>query len=146
MHRTHAVCLLLFDDAGRVLTISRPHNRADRGLIGGGVEPEDIGPDAETTLRNAIVREAAEEAGLTLEPAHLRVIYTAPARTRTAVTFVYAADPGAPVLGENEEGFVAWADPEDLLTGSFGAYNRALLAEVRDRPRREVDDVRARQQ
>lgn len=138
MHTTHAVCLLLRDDAGQILTISRPHDRADVGLIGGGVEPEDAGVDAETTLRNAIIREAREEAGLHLSVDHLRVVFTAPARTRTAVTFVYDADPGAPVLGENEEGFVSWAAEEALLRGSFGGYNRDLFLAVRDTSRPEV--------
>jgi len=138
MHTTHAVCLLVRDPQGRVLTISRPHDRADVGLIGGGVEPEDAGPDDETTLRNAMVREAREEAGLILDPADLQIIFSAPARTRIAVTFRCTVDPGSPTLGENEEGFVSWSDPQALLTGSFGDYNRALLQMVRDTSRREV--------
>lgn len=138
MHTTHAVCLLVRDAQGRVLTISRPHDRADVGLIGGGVEPEDAGPNAEATLRNAIVREAREEAGLILDPAQLRIVFSAPARTRIAVTFTCVVDPGPPTLGMNEEGFVSWSDPQALLSGSFGDYNRALLQVVRDTARPEV--------
>ena len=138
MQNTHAVCLLIVRDDGHILTISRPHDPSDVGLIGGGVEPEDLGADDDTTLRNAIVREAREEAGLHLEAARLRPVFSAPARTRTAVTFTYDGDPGVPQLGVNEEGIVSWAPPEALLTGSFGAYNRALLDAVRVTARREV--------
>lgn len=138
MHTTHAVCLLLRDDSDRILTISRPHDRDDVGLIGGGVEPEDAGADEESTLRNAIIREAREEAGLVLSAEHLRAVFIAQARTRIAVTFVYDAEAGAPILGENEEGFVSWSQPDALLDGSFGDYNRALFSAVRDTPRREV--------
>jgi len=138
MHTTHAVCLLVRDDAGRILTISRPHERTDVGLIGGGVEPEDVGPDEETTLKNAIIREAREEAGLSLSAEHLRAVFIAKARTRIAVTFVCDVDPGAPTLGVNEEGFVSWSPQDALLAGSFGDYNHALFSAVRDTPRGEV--------
>ena len=124
-----AVCVLLRDPAGRVLSISRPNNPDDVGLIGGGVEPEDGDPssDRDGTLRRAAARELREEAGITVDPAQLRAVFAAQARTRWAVAFVVDGPVGDPVLGENEEGLVRWATVEDVCAGSFGAYNRALF-------------------
>ena len=125
-----AVCVLVRDSEGRVLSISRPHNPDDVGLIGGGVEPEDGDPVADRagTLRRAAARELREEAGIQVDLEQLRPVFAAMGRTRWAVTFVVDGPVGAPVLGLNEEGIVSWASAAAVCAGSFGDYNRALFA------------------
>ena len=66
------------------------------------------------------------------------MVFSAKARTRESVAFVYDGDAGEPVLGNNEEGFVSWVPPEAVLTGSFGTYNHALFAAIRDTSPPEV--------
>lgn len=123
------MCVLIRDAQGRILAISRPNNREDFGLIGGGVERTDgdLDADREGTLRRAAVRELWEEAGIRLQPHQLKPVYQAQARRRYATVFVPTVPPDPPRLGLNEEGWVAWVEPEKICSGSFGTYNRKLL-------------------
>lgn len=129
MSRAYAVCVLIQDAQGRILAISRPNNRQDFGLIGGGVEQNDgdLRADPDGTLRRAAVRELWEEAGIRLQPHQLKPVYRAQARRRFATVFIPTVQPDPPKLGHNEEGWVAWVEPERICQGSFGPYNRKLL-------------------
>lgn len=64
-----AVCGILFNEEGKVLTVSRKDNPLDLGLPGGKIE------DTETTL-HAMIREVKEETGLILSDNNYPVIYS----------------------------------------------------------------------
>ena len=130
-----AVCVLVRDGQGSILSISRPWDRNDIGLIGGGVEPVDgdLQADRAGTLQRAAARELWEEAGVTLSPAALAPVFEAQRGQTRVTTFVPTAPVEGVVLGQNEEGWVRWATAEEVCAGRFGAYNRALLAALAQR-------------
>lgn len=126
-----AVCVLVRDAGGRVLSISRPDDRDDVGLIGGSIEPEDgdLHHDRDATLRRAAARELREEAGVALAPEAFAPVFEALVGATRVTTFaVRGPFPfDAVALGRNEEGHVGWATPEAVCAGRYGAYNRSLL-------------------
>lgn len=131
MLQREAVCVLVRDARGMVLSISRPHDRDDVGLIGGSVEPEDGDPshDRAATLRRAAARELREEAGVALAPEVFAPVFEALVGSTRVTTFAvrgpFPVD--AVTLGHHPEGYVDWATPEAVCAGRYGAYNRSLL-------------------
>lgn len=116
-----AVCALIINkqDPRLILTVSRKDNPADVGLPGGKVDP------GETEI-DAVIREVAEETGLTVD--HARAVYHAVCRGDTEdfmVTTFLCDYRGTPKSVES--GVVAWATRDYLLSGSFADYNRALF-------------------
>ena len=117
-----AVCVLLIDPEGRVLSISRGETRASWGLPGGKVEPGE-------SLVDAVVRETYEETGYVV--ASPVAVYTAYSRgavnylTTTFTARIVAAAKDAP-RSHPFEGYVGWQPPYVLTQGPFGAYNKAL--------------------
>lgn len=113
-----AACVLIVAKDGRVLAVSRKHNPNDFGLPGGKVDPGEMPWDAAR-------RECQEETGLTVTSLNRAPIHD-------------AQDPGgyrcitysAIVSGEidtNEAGVVRWVEPQVLMAGSFGSYNRIVF-------------------
>lgn len=132
-----AVCVLLQNAEGEILSISRPHDRDDVGLIGGSIEPMDgdLARDPDATRRRAAARELWEEAGLRLSPEHLIPVFVAAVGRTRVTTFVPAAPiTAAPVLGQNIEGWVRWATAAEICAGRYGAYNQDLLAALASAP------------
>lgn len=110
----------------RILAISRgllhPFNM---GLPGGKVEPGE-------KLVDAVVREVYEETGI--EVVGVKAVYRRVCDgPKDFDTTVFTARDffGRPrTMGV--EGWVRWVRPEELLSGRFGKYNRAMLAHVRE--------------
>lgn len=122
-----AVCALIINkqDPRLILTVSRKDNPADVGLPGGKVDP------GETEVQ-AVIREVAEETGLTVD--HARAVFQSVCRGGTEdfmVTTFLCDYQGTPKSAE--AGVVAWATHDYLLSGSFADYNRALFDCLDDR-------------
>ena len=122
-----AATLVLMRDghsgAIEVLLLQRPdHGTFAGGWVfpGGRVEPVDEASDAETTARNAAVRETAEEAGLVVDPADLVPLsqWTPPEQVATRFRtwfFVARAPEGRLTLQQAEAIASVWLRPADAL-------------------------------
>lgn len=111
-----AVCILLFNEEGKILGVSRKDNPEDIGLPGGKIEVE------EQTI-DAVKRELFEETGLILkDPQWLMSADDEFGYFVIAFTGEYEGIP------ENkEEGVIVdWFDWEDIEKGTFGNYNKRL--------------------
>ena len=125
----HAVCALVISplDPRYILTVSRKDNPLDIGLPGGKVDP------GETEIQ-AVVRETAEETGLTVQ--NPRAIFTRVCHGKEdfLVTTFLCDFPQGGVIQTPEAGKVAWATKDYLLSSSsFAAYNRALFDSIEAR-------------
>ena len=110
-----AVCVILRNQEGRLLAVSRKDDPEAMGLPGGSIEPGE-------TPEEAIVRETREETGL--EISNLQEVYRGQCGENISVGFV-ADYKGEPF--QAEEGIVKWVGPDALLEGPFGAYNMELF-------------------
>jgi len=120
--RLHAVSIVLINDEGKILGVSRKHDHTDMGLVGGKVDPED-----NFDLIAAAIREAKEETGLDIHD--LEVIYASHWGNRMQWTFL------AKWTGEihtDEPHVVKWIDTKTLMQGSFKEYNLEVLASLNE--------------
>jgi len=114
-------CVLVMNNGGEILAVSRKDDKEDFGLPGGKVEP------GETPIE-AAARELSEETGYLLTKPQYRMIYHNEADGKLTVT--YHIDISALTRGSapTEGGAVAWVKPETLALGkTFGEYNRGLF-------------------
>lgn len=116
--RPKAANVLIFNDRGEVLAVSRKDNHEDIGLPGGKLED---GEDFEMAAR----RECEEETGVT--PIGLRDVFDHPCRVHQAHTFQAESFEGSPRSVEGA--WVGWVKPERLFAEncSFREYNLALF-------------------
>jgi len=120
------------DDAGRLLLV-RLIDTGNWAVIGGAVEPDE-GP------RDGAVREAEEEAGITVELGKLlgvfggpeyRVTYPNGDKTAYVVTaFEATLVEGTPRPDGDETFDVGWFRPEELPFDQMGGLNRALIRDL----------------
>ncbi len=120
------------DDDGRILLV-RVADTGHWAVIGGAVEPDE-------SPQECAVREAAEEAGVSVELGALlgvfggpeyRVTYPNGDETSYVVTaFSARVVGGTPRPDGDETVEVAWFAPADLPVEEMGALNRALLRDI----------------
>lgn len=111
-----AVQVVLINDKGEILAVSRKDNHEDMGLIGGKVDPED-----NDDIYKAAIRETKEETGLDIYD--LELIFAIHKYTRMQYTFL------AKYKGEvfhNEPHAVKWCDFNEVIKGSFGEFNKLV--------------------
>lgn len=113
--------VVLINDEGLVLGVSRKHDHNDFGLIGGKQDPEDGGDPIKTAIR-----ECKEETGLDIT--NLRLIFAIHKGGNMGYTYLaeYSGE-----INHNEPHVVAWVEFKTLVRGSFGRYNQ-LVAESLD--------------
>jgi 8-oxo-dGTP pyrophosphatase MutT (NUDIX family) len=124
-----AVAVLPWDEDGRLLLV----REAQTGLwqtVGGGIEPDEAPVDA-------AAREAAEEAGITIEIARLRTVVGGPRFRLTypngdlvsyvSIVFDVRVVAGEPRADGEETVAVAWFAPEELRAAELTDFTVALF-------------------
>lgn len=117
-----AVCALITNREGKILAVSRKHDRTIFGLPGGKVEEGE-------TLIQALSREVKEETGLdVLMP---KLIFGNLSASKGYYILTYRCLVAGQLLTPEEvadlgEGDIKWADWEDIESGHEGSYNRHL--------------------
>jgi 8-oxo-dGTP pyrophosphatase MutT (NUDIX family) len=135
MNRLHAVSVVLINEEGKILGVSRKYDHNDFGLVGGKVDLEDfiqpnVSNDYESmnvmaALIKAAIRETKEETGLDIFD--LEIIYAANWGNFMQWTFlakwkgeIYTEEPHA----------VKWIDAQTLVQGSFKDFNLEVLTSL----------------
>lgn len=114
-----AATVLLLNQEGKVLAVSRKDKKTDFGLPGGKV-------DKDETDEEAAIREAKEETGLTVT--NLRLVWKN-VDSHNYWTSCYLADHEGEVSSK-EEGVVCWVDRDVLTNGCFGEFNKKVFEEL----------------
>ena len=119
MEELFSVCVLLKDNDGNILMVSRKTDHNDFGLPGGKIDPGE-------TKEEAIVREVREETGLEL--CNLIYLFTMPCAhlNETKPCALFIADYFG-TINHNEPHVVKWDKPEVVLNGTFKDFNREVF-------------------
>lgn len=112
--KKRAVTVLLHNEDGDILGVSRKDDVNDVGLPGGKV-------DAGETDEQAIIREVKEETGLELF--NIKPYFVREDGEYVCTTFIgnYTGN-----ISTSEKGEVKWTNFEEIIRGSFGPYNEQL--------------------
>ena len=110
-----AAQVVLINEEGLVLVVSRKTDHNDFGLPGGKKDPEDADEEA------AAIREVKEETGLDITS--LQLVFAMHRDGFMGHTFLakYSGE-----INYNEPHVVKWAPFETVLKGSFGKYNQMV--------------------
>ena len=118
----HAVQIVILNEEGLVLAVSRKYDHEDFGLAGGRVDPEDNGD-----LEYAIKREVKEETGL--EVHSMVEVFSMHKGKYMGHTFLATEWEGEISYDkEKEPHVVKWAPFSVIEEGSFGKWN-SMVAE-----------------
>lgn len=120
MNEVFSVCLITFNEEGKVLGVTRKDNHNSWALPGGKIEPGE-------TILEAIMREVLEETGLTLyNPSHL---ITCDCIDKDSVMKPCAIFGGqvSGVMETNEPHLIGWIDKELLFEGAFPQFNLEIF-------------------
>lgn len=112
-----AANVILLNEEGEVLGVSRKDNHSDFGLIGGKMEDID-----ENNPINTAIRETAEETGLEIYDLKLILVK----QFNGVLNFTYLAKFKGDI-SHNEPHVVKWVPFGEILKGSFGDYNLQVL-------------------
>lgn len=114
-----SVQIVLLNEKGEVLSVSRKDNHNDMGLIGGKRESVD------KTLIDAAIRECKEETGLDIK--NLRMVFAMCKDGYMGYTYLADYDSNQE-LKTDEPHVIKWTGFKTIIDGSFGKWN-ALVAE-----------------
>ncbi|CAG7579764.1 MAG: putative hydrolase [uncultured marine phage] len=110
----HAVQVVLFNDKGEVLCVSRKNDHTDFGLPGGKVD------DTDKTFKDAAIREVKEETGLDIKKKTMMEIFSMHKDGYMGHTYLakWSGD-----IETDEPHEIKWGSFKDLKAGSFGYWN-----------------------
>jgi ADP-ribose pyrophosphatase YjhB (NUDIX family) len=123
--------VVLINEEGLILGVSRKDDHNDFGLIGGKMEPQD---DNDPT--NTAIRETLEETGL--EIYNLRLVFAI--HKDSFMGYTYLADYKGEI-NHNEPHVVKWVPMERLVMGSFGKYNKMVSDSLKDMGVKFIYDI-----
>jgi 8-oxo-dGTP pyrophosphatase MutT (NUDIX family) len=114
--------VVLINEEGKILCVSRKDNHSDFGLPGGKADPEDNGDPILTAIR-----ETKEETGLDVHD--LKLIFAIHKYGYMNYTFVakYSGE-----INFDEPHIVKWAPIKLATEGTFGVYNQLVAESLRD--------------
>jgi len=114
--------VVLINEEGLILGVSRKDNHSDFGLPGGKMDPEDDN-DPTTTA----IRECKEETGLDIF--NLQLVFAIHKNGNMGYTYLakYSGE-----INHNEPHVVKWVAMEVLINGSFGRYNQMVSESLTD--------------
>ena len=116
-YQKNTVAILLYNNEGDILAVSRKDDCTAFGLPGGKVEAED------ESLEAAAIREVKEETGLDISL--LRKIFSYKNEDKDTIGTTFTAD-WQGEINTQEKGVCKWTTFEELKKGPFGKYNAAL--------------------
>ena len=114
--------VVLINEEGKILCVSRKDNHSDFGLPGGKADPCDGDDPTETAIR-----ETREETGL--EVYNLRLIFAI--HKYGYMNYTYVANYRGEI-NYNEPHIVKWAPIKLTTEGTFGVYNQLVAESLRD--------------
>ncbi len=108
--------VVLINEEGLILGVSRKDNHKDFGLPGGKMDPEDNGDPMVTAIR-----ECKEETGLDVYD--LQLVFAIHKSGNMGYTYLakYSGE-----INHNEPHVVKWVPMQVLINGSFGRYNEMV--------------------
>ena len=110
-----AVQVVILNDEGNVLAVSRKTDHSDFGLPGGKVE------SCDRNLINAAIREVKEETGLDIY--NLELIYATHKKGRMGYTYFAEGSGEINYDQTSEPHVVKWSNFQEIINGSFGEWN-----------------------
>lgn len=114
-----AVQVVILNDEGEVLAVSRKHDHNDFGLVGGKVD------EGETPIQ-AILRECLEETGIIIYEGGLIPIFQMHKNGYMGYTYLAKVWDGE--INTDENHVVKWTSFNTIIDGTFGYWNK-LVAE-----------------
>jgi len=114
--------VVLINQDGLVLGVSRKDDHFDMGLPGGKMEEQD-----EDDPMNTAIRETYEETGLLVS--NLRLVFAI--HKEGFMGYTYLAEYNGEI-NHNEPHVVQWLPMERLILGSFGKYNKMVADSLND--------------
>lgn len=108
--------VIILNELGQVLCVSRKTDHSDMGLPGGKQDPEDFGNALYTAIR-----ETKEETGLDVKYEDMKLVLAMHKYGSMSYTFYATKYTGE--INHNEPHIVKWGSFNDLFNGSFGKYN-----------------------
>ena len=108
--------VVLINELGLILGVSRKDNHTDFGLPGGKMDPEDNNDPMVTAIR-----ECKEETGL--DVSDLQLVFAIHKSGNMGYTYLakYSGE-----INHNEPHVVKWVPMQVLINGSFGRYNELV--------------------
>lgn len=121
MNDIFSVCVIVINDEGKILGVTRKDDHNDWGLPGGKI---DLGE----TPSSAIYREVFEETGLFLTDLQYQLTKDCIDKDgEMKPCAVYTAN-ATGKINTDEPHLVNWVDKEKLFNGSFGQFNKETFA------------------
>ena len=122
----HAACVVVHNDQGQLLMVSRKSKLDDWNLPGGKVDPGELPVEA-------AAREVFEETGIKVNEDKLRIVLI-DIIEEFAVTCYLAEEWLGEVVQRPNEGLVRWGSWEDILTEKsvFNKYNQELYQTLKE--------------
>lgn len=123
----YTVQAVIFNDDKEVLGVSRKEDHEDMGLVGGKVDPKDHEYDEDkfrSPYEAAIYRECKEETGLDINMETSEVVFQMYKDDFMSITYLIKDWSGD--IETDEPHAVKWTNFDELISGSFGKYNRLV--------------------
>lgn len=119
-----SVQVVILNERGDTLCVSRKDNHKDFGLPGGKVDPEDA------SLEDALIREVKEETGLIIEKEDLLKVYSFCKNGYMGHTYLCEKYKGE--IQTDEPHVVKWSNFQEVTEGSFGNWNTNVSESLRN--------------
>ena len=117
-----SVQVVIVNEHGQILAVSRKDNHNDFGLPGGKVDLED------KSLKYALIREVKEETGLNIKEEDLSQIFSMFKDGFMGYTYLCEIYDGK--IETDEPHVVKWTTFKDVIEGSFGKWNQMVYESI----------------